>query len=133
MIPLEPTERFLRGDRVRRRVLGDAHVDRSTSSVTEFTRVWRQLSTEVAWGEFWARPGLDLKTRSICTVAALTALGLPREIRLHIRGALNCGVTPTELAEILIQVGSYAGMPKAADAFQIADEILRERDGQAGT
>jgi len=86
--------------------------------------VWREYSDAVAWGQVWTRPGLDLRLRSICTVAVLCALGEHRQLATHIRGALGQGVTPAELAEIFIHVGSYAGAPKAASAISIADTLL---------
>jgi alkylhydroperoxidase/carboxymuconolactone decarboxylase family protein YurZ len=83
----------------------------------------------VAWGQVWTRPGLDLRTRSVCTVAVLCALGESRQLATHIRGALRQGLTGAELAEIFIHVGSYAGAPRAATAIEIADTILAENPG----
>lgn len=121
----EPTQAFVRGDRVRRQVLGDEHVERSYSNTDQFSRAWRQFATESAWGASWARSGLDVKTRAICTVAALIALGgLPEQLKTHIRGALRLGVTREELVEMIIHVGVYAGEPRAAVAFEIARGIV---------
>ncbi len=117
------------GSQVRRAVLGDAHVDRASAPRGVLAPTWREYSDAVAWGQVWARPGLDLRIRSICTVAVLCALGENGQLATHIRGALRQGVTSAELAEIFIHVGSYAGAPRAATAFEIADAILAESPG----
>jgi len=91
-------------------------------------RVWREFADAVSWGQVWARGGLDLRTRAICTVAVLCAQGDLAQLGTHIRGALRLGVSPAELAEVLIHVGSYAGAPKAAAAFAVADAIVAEPD-----
>ncbi|TMC15415.1 MAG: 4-carboxymuconolactone decarboxylase [Chloroflexi bacterium] len=113
-----------RGMKMRRRVLGDAHVDRSEAAKTPFTEAFHDLLTRYAWGEIWTRPGLDLRTRSCITVAMLVALNRPEELELHVRGALNNGVTPEELREILLQSAVYCGVPAANTAFRIAGEVL---------
>jgi alkylhydroperoxidase/carboxymuconolactone decarboxylase family protein YurZ len=117
------------GAEVRRAVLGDAHVDRAPGARGLLATTWREYSDAVAWGQVWTRPGLDLRTRSICTVAVLCALGESRQLATHIRGALRQGVTSAELAEIFIHVGSYAGAPRAATAIEIADAVLAENPG----
>jgi 4-carboxymuconolactone decarboxylase len=117
---------FERGDRVRRGVLGDEHVDRSHASATDFSRPLQQLATEFAWGAVWARDELDLKTRSLVTVAILGALGRHNELRLHLRGAVNNGCTPDEIRGALLHVAAYAGFPAALTAFGIASEVLAE-------
>jgi 4-carboxymuconolactone decarboxylase len=111
---------FRRGERSRREVLGE----RSSPREGSIREVWRRFATEVAWGQVWARPGLDLRTRSICTISVLCALGELDQLKTHIPGALNLGVTREELAEILIHVGNYAGMPRASSAFEVAAEVL---------
>ena len=113
------------GMRVRREVLGDAHVDRSMAAASSFTRDFQEFLTEYAWGGVWTRPGLDRHTRSCITVAMLAALGHHDELKLHLRGALNNRVTVDELKEILLQVAVYAGVPAANTAFRIANEFLR--------
>jgi alkylhydroperoxidase/carboxymuconolactone decarboxylase family protein YurZ len=117
------------GAAVRRAVLGDAHVDRPPGAHGPLAASWREYSDAVAWGQVWTRSGLDLRTRSICTVAVLCALGESRQLGTHVRGALRQGVTIAELAEIFIHVGSYAGAPRAATAVEIADAILAENPG----
>lgn len=113
-----------RGMKIRRQVLGDAHVDRSEAVKTPFTEEFQDLLTRYAWGEVWARPGLDLRTRSCITVAMLVALNRPEELALHVRGALNNGVTRAELREVLLQSAVYCGVPAANTAFRIAGEVL---------
>jgi 4-carboxymuconolactone decarboxylase len=113
-----------RGMQVRREVLGDAHVDRAVAGATPFTADFQDLLTRYAWGEIWTRPGLDLHTRSCITVAMLVALNRPEELALHIRGALNNGVTRDELQEVLLQTAVYCGVPAANSAFKLATELL---------
>lgn len=123
----EPRSNFETGDAFRRSVLGDEYVDRSLQNTDPFIANWRRFATEVPWGQIWSRPGLELRQRSLCTVAALVALGDTRELRTHLRGALHLGIPPEELAEVFIQVAGYAGMPKAGAAFEVAYELLQER------
>jgi 4-carboxymuconolactone decarboxylase len=112
------------GTEMRRAVLGDAHVDRSIANTTDFTRDFQEHITRVAWGTVWTRPGLDRRTRSAITLATLTALGREGEIELHVRGALRNGLTPDEIAEILIHISVYAGVPAANAAFAIAQRVI---------
>jgi 4-carboxymuconolactone decarboxylase len=114
------------GMRIRRRVLGDKHVDRALAATTELTAEFQDLLTRYAWGEIWTRPGLDLRTRSCITVAMLVALNRPEELVIHLRGAINNGVTREELKEVLLQSAIYAGVPAANSAFKIAAEVLTE-------
>lgn len=125
-MPDEPRSNFQTGDAYRRRVLGDEYVDRSNRNTDPFMANWRRFATEVPWGQIWSRPGLELRERSLCTVAALVALGDTRELRTHLRGALRLGIPPEELSEVFIQVAGYAGMPKAGAAFEVAHQILEE-------
>src|SRR5437588_5812864 len=111
---------------VRRAVLGDAHVDRALARQDEFTAPFQDFITRYAWGEVWARPGLDRRTRSCVTVALLTALRSHEELALHIRAALRNGVTPDELQEVLLHTAVYAGVPAANSAFALAQEIPAE-------
>ena len=113
-----------KGMKIRRKVLGDAHVDRAVAAATPFTAEFQDLLTRYAWGEIWTRPGLDLKTRSCITVAMLVALNRPEELALHVRGALNNGVTPEELKEVLLQSAVYCGIPAANSAFRLVSELL---------
>jgi 4-carboxymuconolactone decarboxylase len=114
------------GIRVRREVLGDAHVDRATARSTSFTRPFQEYITRCAWGEVWTRPGLDRRTRSCITLAALVSLRAENEIGMHVRAALRNGLTPDEIAEVLLHTGVYAGVPAANAAFAIAQDVLRE-------
>jgi 4-carboxymuconolactone decarboxylase len=115
---------YKKGMRMRRKVLGDAHVDRAEAAVTPFTEEFRDVLTRYAWGEIWTRPGLDLKTRSCITLAMLVALNRPEELALHVRGALNNGVTQEELREVLLQTAVYCGVPAANSAFRVVSELL---------
>lgn len=117
---------FDAGMAVRRRVLGDQHVDRATGQATAFTAPFQELVTRNAWGSVWTRPGLDLRTRSCLTVALLAALRCEQELPMHLRGALRNGVTPAELQEVLLHVAVYAGVPAANSAFAIAQATLAE-------
>jgi 4-carboxymuconolactone decarboxylase len=117
-------DRLESGMRVRREVLGDAHVDRALASRTAFTEEWQDFLTGYAWGEIWTRPGLDRRTRSCVTVAMLVALGRTEELALHLRGALNNGVTKHELFEVLLQSAVYCGVPAANTAFRVAAEVV---------
>ena len=117
-------ERRERGMKIRREVLGDAHVDRAQSTATPFTNDFQDLMTRYAWGEIWARPGLDRRTRSCITVAMTVALNRPEELALHLRGALRNGVTVAELREVLLQTVVYCGIPAAHTAFRVAQEVL---------
>jgi 4-carboxymuconolactone decarboxylase len=114
------------GMRVRREVLGDEHVDRAIENTSEFTAEFQDLITRYAWGEIWARPGLDRKTRSCITLTALTALNHHHELALHVRAALRNGLTPDEIKEVLLQAAIYCGVPAANRAFAIAQEVLEE-------
>jgi 4-carboxymuconolactone decarboxylase len=114
------------GMKVRREVLGDAHVDRAVESTTPFTEAFQDLVTRYAWAEIWARPGLDRRTRSCITLAALTALRAENEIAMHVRAALRNGLTPDEIAEVILHTAIYAGLPAANGAFAIAKEVLEE-------
>jgi 4-carboxymuconolactone decarboxylase len=119
-------ERREAGMKVRRKVLGDRHVDRAAAGATDLTADFQDLLTRFAWGEIWTRPGLDLRTRSCITVAMLVALNRPDELVIHLRGALNNGVTREELTEVLLQAAVYCGVPAANSAFKIASEVLAD-------
>lgn len=124
------TRKFEDGLAVRRAVLGAAYVDKSISSADELNREMQQLVTEYCWGEVWTRPGLDRKTRSIANLAMLTALNRPHELKLHIRGAINNGVTREEIKEVFLQAAIYCGVPAAIDSFRTAREVLNEIDAE---
>ncbi|OXM71046.1 MULTISPECIES: 4-carboxymuconolactone decarboxylase [Amycolatopsis] len=114
------------GMRVRREVLGDAHVDRATANATEFTQKFQDYITRAAWGSIWTRDGLDRKTRSCVTLAVLTALHCHGEIAMHVRAAVGNGLTADEIGEVLLHTGVYAGVPAANEAFAIAQKTLAE-------
>ena len=111
---------------VRRRVLGDAHVKRSLENATAFDQDFQDLVTRHAWGDIWTRAGLDLRTRSLITIAMLAAGGCHEELKLHIRATRNTGATPDEVKEVLLQVAVYAGVPAANSAFRIAKTAYEE-------
>jgi len=117
--------RFEDGMEVRRRVLGDEHVDRATDAITDLDRDFQEWITENVWGGVWTRPGLDLKTRSTITIAILGALNHD-ELALHLRAARNTGVSVAEITEILLHVAVYAGVPAANRAFKLAKQIYEE-------
>lgn len=113
-----------KGLATRRAVLGDAYVDGALSKATPFTEPLQELVTRHAWGNTWQRPGIDLRTRSIVTVSMLVALGRMHELKVHVRGALNNGVTKEELQEIFLHASVYCGFPAAVDAFRTAAEVV---------
>ncbi|MEU4431018.1 carboxymuconolactone decarboxylase family protein [Nocardia rhamnosiphila] len=115
-----------KGRRIRTRVLGADYV-RDTAG-DDFTRPLQDLVTEYCWGAVWGRDGLSPKTRSMLNLAMISVLNRPHELRTHIKGALNNGVTRDEIREVLLQVAVYAGVPAAVDGFRIAREALAERD-----
>jgi 4-carboxymuconolactone decarboxylase len=126
------SERFERGLRTRREVLGAAHVDRSLAQVSEFTRPLQELVTEYCWGAIWDRPGLDRKTRSLLNLTMLTALNRMHELAVHVRGAVTNGCTEQEIQEALLQTAVYCGAPAALESFRVAEKVLREiRSGAA--
>ena len=115
------------GLKTRRQVLGDAYVDAALNKVTPFTAPLQELVTRHAWGNTWQRPGLDLRTRSIVTVAMLVGAGKMHELKIHVRGALNNGVTPQELQEIFLHASVYCGFPAAIDALRTAAEVVEAK------
>jgi 4-carboxymuconolactone decarboxylase len=121
-------ERRGRGERIRRDVLGDAHVDDADAATTEFTRPFQEYLTGAAWADVWGRPGLDRRTRSAITLALLTALRAEAEIPMHVRAALRNGLTSAEIAEVLLHAGVYAGLPAANAAFRLAEVAVRDED-----
>jgi 4-carboxymuconolactone decarboxylase len=121
------TDAYIEGLEVRRQVMGDEFVDKAFANATEFTRPLQDFITENAWGSVWCRGGIDLKTRSLITIAMLTALGRQHELRGHVRGALNNGASAAEIQEVLLHATVYCGVPLAADAFRTAEAILAEQ------
>jgi 4-carboxymuconolactone decarboxylase len=114
------------GMRVRREVLGDAHVDRAGERTTEFTAPFQDLITRYAWGEIWSRPGLSRAERSMITLTALAALRQEEELAMHVRAAVRNGLTQEQITEVLLQVAIYAGVPAANRAFAVAQGVLAE-------
>jgi len=119
-------KRYEEGLAVRRAVWGPEHVDKSLRLADDFTRPMQELVTQYCWGEIWTRPGLDRRTRSFINLAMLTALNRPHEIRLHVRGALNNGLTKEELMEVFLQSAIYCGIAAALDAMRVANEVFAE-------
>lgn len=115
---------FEQGLAMRKRVMGEDFVARAFSGLTPFTEPLQQYITRNAWGDVWQRPGLDLKTRSLITVAMLTAMGKQNELKGHVRGALNNGATPQEIQEVLLHASIYCGLPTAVEAFRTAAEVV---------
>ena len=116
--------------KVRRAVLGDAHVDRAEADKTPFDADFQRFITETAWGSIWTRPGLDRRTRHLITLALLSALGKEHELAMHIRATQNTGVTQEELKEVFMQVAIYAGVPSANTAFSVAKRVYAELSGK---
>jgi 4-carboxymuconolactone decarboxylase len=120
-----PTDKdFEQGLAMRKRVMGEDFVARAFSGLTEFTAPLQHYITRNAWGDVWQRPGLDLKTRSLVTVAMLTALGKTHELKGHVRGALNNGATPQEIQEVLLHASIYCGLPAAVEGFRAAAAVV---------
>jgi 4-carboxymuconolactone decarboxylase len=125
---MDENEAFKAGLAVRKKVLGEAYVNASLAAAEadDFMRPLQQYLTEHAWGFVWVRDGLPLKTRSMLNLAMLVALNRPNELKLHIKGAINNGVTQEEMREIFLQCGVYCGAPAALDAFKIAQQVFKE-------
>jgi 4-carboxymuconolactone decarboxylase len=119
------------GMKTRREVLGDAHVDRAVAATTPFTEPFQEFITRYAWGDIWSRPGIDRRMRSAITLAALVSLKAENEIAMHVRAARRNGLTPEEIAEVILHTALYAGLPAANGAFAIANEVLAEEEGPA--
>lgn len=120
------SEKFERGLATRRAVLGSEYVDKSLSQANDFNWPVQVLTTEFCWDEIWNRTGLDRRSRSILNLGMISALNRPHELRVHVRGAINNGLTKEELQEIFLQVAVYCGMPAALDSFRTALEVLKE-------
>jgi 4-carboxymuconolactone decarboxylase len=120
------SDKFNRGLNTRREVLGSAYVDASLSKATDFNWPMQELVTEYCWDAVWNRPGLDRKQRSILNLGMISALNRPHELKLHVRGALNNGLTKEQIREIFMQVSIYCGVPAAIDSFRVAQEVFDE-------
>ena len=119
-------ELFEKGLNTRRQVLGAEYVDASIKNADEFNKPMQELVTQYCWGDVWNRPGLDRRTRSFLNLAMLTALNRPHEIKLHVRGAINNGLTKAEISEVFLQSAIYCGVPAAIDSFRVAKEVFKE-------
>lgn len=119
------TDQFDKGLKIRRKVLGADYVDGSLAKADDFMMAFQRLTTEWCWGYAWSREGIDHKTRSMLNLAMLTALNRPAEIKLHVKGALNNGVSVEEIREILLHATVYCGIPAGLDAFKAAHEVLK--------
>ena len=128
---MDERERYGQGMKVRRAVLGDAHVDRSLENRNEFNDEFQDLITRYAWGEIWSRPGLPRKTRRLITLGLMVALNRADEFRMHVRAALNNGVTRDEIKEVLLQTAIYCGVPAANSAFHIAEEVFAKESASS--
>jgi 4-carboxymuconolactone decarboxylase len=117
---------YEKGLAIRKEVVGTEHVERSLAAADEFTRPLQELVTQYCWGEVWSRDGVDRRMRSILNLGMLVALNRPHELRLHVIGALNNGLTKDEIRELLLQTAIYCGLPAALDAFRIAKEAIQE-------
>ena len=120
------SDTFQAGLRTRREVLGDAHVERSLAQVTDFSRPIQEFVTEYCWGEVWTRDGLSRQTRSLLNIAMLTALNRMHELAVHVRGAINNGVTPEQIQEVLLQAAVYVGVPAALESFRVSERTSDE-------
>ena len=128
---MDDSSRSARGMRVRREVLGDAHVDRAVAGITPVTADFQDFITRYAWGEIWSRPGLSRAERSMVTLTALVVLRQDEELAMHLRAALRNGLTREQISEVLLHTAVYAGVPAANRAFAVAARVLAEED-QAG-
>jgi 4-carboxymuconolactone decarboxylase len=122
----EMDEQFEKGLQMRKQVMGEDFVEKAFANATDFTLPLQEFVTRNAWGTVWCRDGLDLKTRSLITLAMLTALGRSHEIKGHVRGAVNNGASVDEIRELLLHASVYCGMPLAIDAFRAAQEVLAD-------
>lgn len=122
---------FEKGLEIRRAVVGNAYVDKSLAEADDFTRPLQELVTRYCWGEVWGRPGLERRDRSLLNLGMIAALNRPHELKLHVRGALNNGLTRDEIREVFLQVAIYCGVPAALDSFRVAREVFAEEDAKA--
>ncbi|MFT6589251.1 MAG: 4-carboxymuconolactone decarboxylase [Rhodoferax sp.] len=121
---------FDKGLKTRREVLGAEYVDASIKNATDFNIDMQELVTQYCWGDVWNRPGLERKTRSLLNLAMITALNRPHELKLHVRGAINNGVTQEEIKEVFLQAAIYCGVPASIDSFRVAAEVFKEMEIQ---
>lgn len=124
------SENYKAGEKMRRAVLGDKRVDETMKDPEDFARPLMEITTEFAWGQIWTREGIDRRTRSFMNLAMLSALNRPHELAVHIRGALNNGLTRDEIQEIFLHVLAYCGAPAAIDSTRIAKQVFAEIDAE---
>lgn len=127
---MDETTRYANGMQTRRAVLGESYVDKASAGVTEFNRDWQEFITRTAWNDIWNRPGLARRERSIIVLSIATALGAWGEFRIHVRGALNNGMSRDEIKEVLMQAAIYGGVPAANHAFKEAMSVFAEIDAE---
>jgi 4-carboxymuconolactone decarboxylase len=127
---MDEKKRHQEGMKIRRAVLGDAHVDHAMAAQTDFTAEFQDLITRYAWGEIWTRPGLDRRTRSLLTITMMVALNRSEELQLHLKAALKNGVTRAEIKEVLLQAAIYCGVPAANHAFHLAEHVFSAASAQ---
>jgi 4-carboxymuconolactone decarboxylase len=127
---MDEKERYQKGLKTRREILGKEHVDRAQANLSEFNAPFQEFITRYAWGEIWERAGLTRRERSMITLAMLVALNREPEFRMHIRAALNNGVTTEEIREVLIHAGIYCGLPAANAAIHAAEQVINETKDQ---
>ena len=123
---------FDKGLDIRRSVLGDAYVDRALANMNEFNKPLQELVTQYCWGEVWGREGLSKRDRSLLNLGMISVLNRAHELKAHIRGALNNGLSKDEIREVLLQVAIYGGVPAAVDSFRISNEAFGEIDAENG-
>ena len=128
---MSESETYKAGLAVRKKVLGEKYVNESLANADDFMQPLQKFLTENAWGTVWVRDGLSLKTRSMLNLAMLTALNRPNELKLHIKGALNNGVTKEEMCEIFLQAAVYCGAPAGLDSFKIAQQVFKDEAAKA--
>jgi 4-carboxymuconolactone decarboxylase len=121
-------ERYERGQKLRREVLGDAYVDAAARNTTDFNRPFQEFIAENVWGNIWSRPGLDRRTRALINIGMLTAMGRTEEVKIYLRAAPNLGVTREDVGEVLLQTAVYCGVPAALDSYRAAQEVFREQN-----
>ncbi len=129
-MPEPQSERYRQGMAARRAVLGDAHVDRATAAATPFDQPFQELITESAWGTVWSRPGWTKRERSMVTIALLAALGHDEEVAMHVRATANTGASRADIAEALMHVAIYAGVPAANRAIRVAKQVFADMDAE---
>ncbi len=126
-------ERYERGIKTRREVLGDAHVDRSLAATDHLTQPLQDMVIEYGWGAVWARDGLSRRTRSLINIGMLTALNRPHELQVHLKGAINNGCSREEIVEAVLQTAIYCGMPAALDTMRNVKEVFDQLDAKSNT